>query len=45
MSKKLETNKLPFHRKLFYLDITSNPTLKTKLECFVKQLGGVSLID
>lgn len=42
MSRKHD-NKLPFSQKLFYLDVTTNLTLKTKIEFCVKQLGGVSL--
>lgn len=42
MSRKNENSKLPFNHKLFYLDITSNPALKIKIDNCVKQLGGVS---
>jgi len=40
MARKNDTNKLPFSQKLFYLDVTSNITLKSKIEFCVKQLGG-----
>ena len=47
MSKKPDHNRLPFNRlpfsqKLFYLDVTTNLTLRSKIEFCVKQLGGVS---